>query len=94
MLIDPYRNQYPDRFWFEREFPAVDCDLCLVTHAHFDHDAVPGLVDDVSIWRMAGNCSDLRGPTGYPASCGGAAKHEFPLQTYSVPSNVNSYHGG
>ena len=39
----------------------------------------------------AGNCSDLRGPTGYPASCGGAAKHEFPLQTYSVPSNVNSY---
>ena len=54
MLIDPYRNQYPDRFWFEREFPTVGCDLCLVTHAHFDHDAVHGLVDDVSIWRMEG----------------------------------------
>ena len=61
MLIDPCRNQYPDRFWFEREFPTVGCDLCLVTHAHFDHDAVHGLVDDVSIWRMAGNCSDLVG---------------------------------
>ena len=54
VLIDPYRNQYPDRFWFEREFPAVDCDVCLVTHAHFDHDAVHRLAEGVSIWRRDG----------------------------------------
>ena len=57
VLIDPYRNQCPDRFWFLREFPQVDCDLCLVTHAHFDHDAVHRITSDVSVWRMAG---DLR----------------------------------
>ena len=37
------------------------------------------------------NCSDFRGSADYSASCGGQPSTEFPLQTVSVPSNVNSY---
>ena len=42
VLTDPWRNdpsgQYPK--WFLNEFPAVQVDIVLSTHAHFDHDAV------------------------------------------------------
>ena len=37
------------------------------------------------------NCSDLRGSADYSACCGGQPSTVFPLQTVSVPSNVNSY---
>src|SRR5580704_1609585 len=42
VLTDPWRNDstgvYPK--WFLRDFPAVQVDIVLSTHAHFDHDAV------------------------------------------------------
>lgn len=42
VLSDPWRNDatgaYPK--WFLREFPSVQADIVLSTHAHFDHDAV------------------------------------------------------
>ena len=42
VLTDPWRNdstgQYPK--WFLNEFPAIQVDIVLSTHAHFDHDAV------------------------------------------------------
>ena len=53
-LIDPYRNRH-DRYWFTRRFPEAPCDLALVTHAHFDHDATPELAESVSVLRMPGD---------------------------------------
>lgn len=54
VLIDPYRNRH-DRYWFTRQFPPVDCDLALITHAHFDHDAAPSLAESTSILRLPGD---------------------------------------
>ena len=61
VMADPYRNQ-SDRYWFSRLFPKVHCDLGLVTHAHFDHDAADRLPEAASILRMPGEFSagDLR----------------------------------
>lgn len=56
VLVDPYRNQ-ADRYWFTREFPRVECDLALITHAHFDHDAVASLPESTSVIRMPGEFS-------------------------------------
>ncbi len=52
-IIDPYRNQ-ADRYWFTRLFPELRCDLGLISHAHFDHDAVERLPEAASILRSAG----------------------------------------
>jgi L-ascorbate metabolism protein UlaG (beta-lactamase superfamily) len=42
VLTDPWRNDstgaYPK--WFVTDFPAMQVDIVLSTHAHFDHDAV------------------------------------------------------
>lgn len=53
-LIDPYRNRH-DRYWFTRRFPDIACDLALVTHAHFDHDAASELSETISVLRMPGD---------------------------------------
>jgi L-ascorbate metabolism protein UlaG (beta-lactamase superfamily) len=53
VLSDPYRNRH-DRYWFTRQFPAVDSDLALITHAHFDHDAAPTLPEATSVLRLPG----------------------------------------
>lgn len=60
-LADPYRNQ-ADRYWFTHLFPEIHCDLGLITHAHFDHDAVDRLPEAASILRMPGefNTGDLQ----------------------------------
>ena len=52
-VADPYRN-IVDRYWFTRLFPNLRCDLGLITHAHFDHDAVDRLPEAASIMRMPG----------------------------------------
>ncbi len=56
VVADPYRNQ-EGRYWFTRLFPEVRCDLGLITHAHFDHDAVDRLPEAASILRMPGDFS-------------------------------------
>lgn len=56
VLADPYRNQ-PGRYWFPRLFPEVPCDLGLITHAHFDHDAVNRLPETASTLRIPGEFS-------------------------------------
>ena len=56
VMADPYRNQ-ADRYWFTRLFPEARCDLGLITHAHFDHDAVESLPEAASILRMPGEFS-------------------------------------
>jgi L-ascorbate metabolism protein UlaG (beta-lactamase superfamily) len=42
VLTDPWRNDSSGEFpkWFLRDFPAIQVDVVLSTHAHFDHDAV------------------------------------------------------
>ena len=61
VMADPYRNQ-AGRYWFTRLFPGVHCDLGLITHAHFDHDAAERLPEAASILRMPGEfvVSDLQ----------------------------------
>ena len=53
VLSDPYRN-IEDRYWFTRLFPQVECDLGLITHAHFDHDAAERLPESASLLRSSG----------------------------------------
>ena len=53
VLSDPYRN-IEDRYWFTRLFPQVECDLGLITHAHFDHDAADRLPEGASMLRSPG----------------------------------------
>ena len=58
VLADPYRN-ITGRYWFQRLFPDVECDLGLITHAHFDHDASERLPEGASLIRMPGDFSNL-----------------------------------
>ena len=57
VLADPYRN-IAERYWFTRLFPEVECDLGLITHAHFDHDAAERLQEGTSLIRMPGEFSN------------------------------------
>ncbi len=50
-VIDPYRNNEAAN-WFLRDFPAVEADVVMTTHSHFDHDAVE---------LVAGRPTTLRG---------------------------------
>ena len=61
VMADPYRNQV-GRYWFTRLFPKVHCDLGLISHAHFDHDAANRLPESASLLRMPGEfaVSDLQ----------------------------------
>ena len=54
VMADPYRNQ-SGRYWFTRLFPDVHCDLGLISHAHFDHDAADRLPEAASVLRMPGS---------------------------------------
>ena len=58
VLADPYRN-ISERYWFTRLFPDVECDLGLITHAHFDHDAAERLPEGASLIRMPGEFANL-----------------------------------
>jgi L-ascorbate metabolism protein UlaG (beta-lactamase superfamily) len=58
IVVDPYRNPSKGR-WFDRSFPKVVADLVVVTHAHFDHDAIslvggnPTVLDNVEVRQGA-----------------------------------------
>jgi L-ascorbate metabolism protein UlaG (beta-lactamase superfamily) len=56
VLTDPWRNDptglYPK--WFLNEFPALQVDIVLSTHAHFDHDAVERPNGLVVLERLVG----------------------------------------
>jgi hypothetical protein len=59
VLTDPWRNDsiglYPK--WFLNEFPAIQVDIVLSTHAHFDHDAVERPKGLVVLERLVGRLS-------------------------------------
>ena len=56
IFIDPWRNDITGMFppWYIRDMPIVRTDIGLVTHAHFDHDAIERLQADMTMERMAG----------------------------------------
>ncbi len=54
VLIDPFRN-VPDQPWFLFDFPVTETDLLLVTHDHFDHDAIDRVTGWFSMLRGAGH---------------------------------------
>jgi L-ascorbate metabolism protein UlaG (beta-lactamase superfamily) len=70
IVIDPYRNPTQGR-WFDRPFPEVEADLVLVTHAHFDHDAIDQVKGTPEVFDQAGvRCGAdyvVRGITGHHA---------------------------
>ncbi len=54
VAIDPYGNPSgSEPRWFVRPCPRVACDILLITHPHFDHDAID---------RVDGSPTILRGP--------------------------------
>jgi len=56
VFVDPWRNDVTGMYppWYVRDMPIVRTDIGLVTHAHFDHDAVERLAADMVMERMAG----------------------------------------
>jgi len=56
VFVDPWRNDITGMYppWYVRDMPKVRTDIALVTHAHFDHDAVDRLQADMVMERMAG----------------------------------------
>lgn len=55
IMLDPWRN-YPMRSWdwYFKDFPVVEVDIGVSTHAHFDHDALHRLDASVLIDRLIG----------------------------------------
>ena len=56
IFVDPWRNDVTGMYppWYQRDMPMVRTDIGLVTHAHFDHDAIERLEADMVMERMAG----------------------------------------
>ena len=64
LLFDPWRNDPSGAWgiWFLEEFPEVEVDAILSTHAHFDHDATERPNGQMILDRMTGQYqfSDVR----------------------------------
>jgi L-ascorbate metabolism protein UlaG (beta-lactamase superfamily) len=56
MLFDPWRNDPSGAWgmWFPEEFPDVEVDAVLSTHAHFDHDAITRPKGQMILDRISG----------------------------------------
>ena len=56
ILIDPFGNPPVEEGlrWFLREFPLVEVDMVLISHPHFDHDAVERALGDPTVIRTSG----------------------------------------
>lgn len=56
MIVDPWRNDPSGAWglWYRMEFPQVEVDIGLSTHAHFDHDALDRLDANMLLDRMGG----------------------------------------
>lgn len=91
-MADPYRNA-ADRYWFTRLFPELRCDLGLITHAHFDHDAIDRLPEAASILRMPGEFSagDLRIRGVQDLHSGASRLRDFPNVMFRLVSNGVSF---
>ena len=56
VLVDPWRNDPSVAWglWYRMDFPKVDVDIVMSTHAHFDHDAIGAVDSNMILDRMAG----------------------------------------
>lgn len=54
VLVDPYGNS-ENRRWFSAHFPALQADVVLVTHDHFDHNHYQRVVDCPTVLRGEGD---------------------------------------
>jgi len=55
VLIDPWRNPpWGNWDWFLYDFPALQVDVALSTHAHFDHDGLHAVSANVLLDRLVG----------------------------------------
>ena len=92
VVADPYRNE-AGRYWFTRLFPEVRCDLGLISHAHFDHDAVERLPEAASILRMpaefAAGDLQIRGVGDFHS--GRARLRDFPNVMFRLESGGVSF---
>ncbi len=91
-VADPYRNQ-ADRYWFTRLFPGLRCDLGLITHAHFDHDAVERLPEAASILRLPGEFAtgDLNIRGVQDLHSGASRLRDFPNVMFRLDSGGVSF---
>lgn len=55
ILIDPWRNDPDWGWWFPEDFPEVEVDIAISTHAHFDHDALHIPKALITMERMVGD---------------------------------------
>jgi L-ascorbate metabolism protein UlaG (beta-lactamase superfamily) len=63
IMIDPWRNPpWGTWDWYLYDFPRVNVDIALSTHAHFDHDALHALSAHTLLDRLIGTYefSDVR----------------------------------
>lgn len=92
VLADPYRNRR-DRYWFTRRFPEVACDLGLITHAHFDHDAAERLPETASLIRMPGEFShrDVRVRGVQDIHSGASGLRDFPNVMFRLDTGGVSF---
>ncbi|MDA0263943.1 MAG: MBL fold metallo-hydrolase [Chloroflexi bacterium] len=92
VLADPYRN-IAGRYWFTRLFPEVTCDLGLITHAHFDHDAAERLPEGASLMRLPGEFAsrDLSVRGVLDLHSGASRLREFPNVMYKLQTGGISF---
>ena len=92
VMADPYRNQ-AGRYWFSRLFPGVHCDLGLISHAHFDHDAADRLPELTSVLRMPGEfeVGDTRIRGVRDLHSGASRLRDFPNVMYRLEVDGVSY---
>ena len=92
VMADPYRNQ-AGRYWFSRLFPGVHCDLGLISHAHFDHDAADRLPEQASVLRMPGEfeVGDTRIRGVRDLHSGASRLRDFPNVMYRLEVDGVSY---
>ena len=85
VMADPYRNQ-AGRYWFSRLFPEVHCDVGLITHAHFDHDAADRLPGLASVLRSPGefNIGDLQVRGVRDLHSGASRLRDFPNVMFTL----------
>ncbi len=68
IMIDPWRNPpWGTWDWYHYDFPKVQVDIALSTHAHFDHDGVHLLSANVILDRHLQICG-----RGHRRYCGQA----------------------
>ena len=92
VMADPYRNQ-AGRYWFIRLFPDVHCDLGLISHAHFDHDAADRLPELASVLRTPGELAtgDLQVRGIRDLHSGSSRLRDFPNVMFRLEVDGVSY---